>query len=246
MIITCHVNTGYSHQRRWAEAISHGCKKHGHRVVVSSNRERLAEGDVHFIYGPWYVYNKFIGKKNVILIDRDYLGRDPGDYARIGWLLPDGRQVFAKGYGRDTPTVKDWRYQGNRALVLADYAQKTDEIVRTAHEFFSEVQVRLHPANKQTSESLSDAISRADAVIGTAGTAQIQAILDGVPTTCLDPRHIARPVTAHVIGDIIMPDRSAWLRDLAYAQWSHDEMKSGEAWEYLNATDTITRYRAGH
>ena len=207
--------------------------------------DRDAGGDIHIVLGPHYAMAQWIGKPNVIRLDRCFYG-DTTQCARVGWLHADGSQTFARGYTRPVPAVKDWRTNGNTALILADWGQSVKSIVSEAQSYFSEVRVRLHPANKQTSESLSDSIARADAVIGTAGTAQIQAILDGVPTTCLDPRHIARPVTAHVIGDIIMPDRSAWLRDLAYAQWSHDEMKSGEAWEYLNATDTITRYRAGH
>ena len=186
---------------------------------------------------PW------IGRRDVILLDRCYYG-DTHDVARLGWLRPDGALTFAQGYHRPAPATKEWRYSGDTVLILADFGQNTKAIVAEARGYYSEVRVRLHPANDQPGETLQEAISRADAVIGTAGTALIQAILNGVPTTCLDPRHIARPVTAHVIGDTHMPDRTAWLRDLAYAQWSHNEMQTGEAWEHLNETNTLERHAA--
>jgi len=186
---------------------------------------------------PW------IGQPDIILLDRCYYG-DTNQVARLGWLRPDGAQTFATGYSRPVPGIKNWRNGGNRALVLADFGQDASNIVAEARGYYSEVRLRLHPSNHKPHESLGDSVSWADAVIGTAGTALIQGILEGVPTTCLDPRHIARPVSSHVIGEVWMPDRTDWLRDLAYAQWSHDEMKSGEAWEALNDNHTLKRHAA--
>jgi hypothetical protein len=30
-----------------------------------------------------------------------------------------------------------------------------------------------------------------------------------------------------------MPPREQWLNDLAYTQWTLEELKSGEAWKHL-------------
>jgi hypothetical protein len=205
--------------------------------------------DVHVVLGPHYAMREHIGKDNVIMLDRCFYG-DPEDkslVARVGWLNADGSLRYARRTARQGPPVQPWRYSSyRRCLVLADYNQPVMSIAKEAQNYFQEVKVRLHPANGTSPESLACAIQWADVVIGTAGTALIQAILVGVPTTCLDPRHIARPVTSYVIGTTVTPDRTLWLRRLADTQWSHSEMQSGLMWEHLYDDKLIIEHRANY
>ena len=76
-----------------------------------------------------------------------------------------------------------------------------------------------------------------------------QSVLEGIPSFCFDPASMAAPVCLKpkVLGhqnlfhwstdpESFLPSdkaRGQWLNDLAYTQWTLDEIKNGAAWEHL-------------
>lgn len=58
----------------------------------------------------------------------------------------------------------------------------------------------------------------------------VESVLSGVPTYAADIGSMAWPVTSHEIGDVLTPDRERWASELAWKQWTLDEMASGECW----------------
>jgi len=65
-------------------------------------------------------------------------------------------------------------------------------------------------------------------------TAGVESVLLGVSTITLDEGAMAWPVSSHALVDpITQPDREVWAHDLAWTQWTLEDMRSGYAWEYL-------------
>jgi hypothetical protein len=63
-------------------------------------------------------------------------------------------------------------------------------------------------------------------------TTGVEAVLAGVPTMTLDEGAMAWPVASHGLAEpLVTPDRDAWAADLAWCQWSVEELASGAAWE---------------
>lgn len=77
----------------------------------------------------------------------------------------------------------------------------------------------------------------AHALITHGSNACFEAMLAGVPSIVLGDA-VARPISSHVIADIEAirlatdDERRQWLANLAYCQWTLDEIASGEAWKH--------------
>lgn len=67
----------------------------------------------------------------------------------------------------------------------------------------------------------------------------VDSILNGIPTIACDPGNFAWEISARYpdqIDDLIKVSNSTveqWLWDLAWHQWSVQEMKTGECWEHI-------------
>lgn len=123
-------------------------------------------------------------------------------------MTPDGGRDFTAGAGRTPPPVKDPKGPGP-SIFLADYNGPIEPADT----------VRLHPAAQKYDESLSDALSRHNVAIGYTTTALVDAALEGLRIVCKDHRHI-----------LARPD---WLDVLPWADWSENEISSGELWAHL-------------
>jgi len=66
-----------------------------------------------------------------------------------------------------------------------------------------------------------------------------QAVLEGIPSICWDIRSAASPACLDPsqlsnLEDVHKIDRTQWLHDLGYTQWSRAEIRDGVAWKHLN------------
>lgn len=64
----------------------------------------------------------------------------------------------------------------------------------------------------------------------------VDALLAGVPPICMSPANVAYELCSKSIEDIeqpLQPDREQFLRDIAYSQWTREEMADGTAWRHL-------------
>lgn len=77
----------------------------------------------------------------------------------------------------------------------------------------------------------------AHAVVGWTSNALTEAACYGVPVYPMSPGSMATPIAAYHLSEIDkvhkMPDRQQWLNDLAYCQWTYDEIKNGTAWDHI-------------
>jgi hypothetical protein len=64
----------------------------------------------------------------------------------------------------------------------------------------------------------------------------VDAALAGVPSLCLSANSFAWEVSRRSLADLDRPwrgDRAQWLANLAYVQWSADEIGDGACWRHL-------------
>ena len=74
--------------------------------------------------------------------------------------------------------------------------------------------------------------------------AAVDSILYGIPVITADKISAAYEVAEHDISNIenpLMPDRTQWAYDLAYAQWNLEEIREGLPWRHLRSGDDQLR-----
>lgn len=67
-------------------------------------------------------------------------------------------------------------------------------------------------------------------------TSAVDALVQGVPVIVMDRGSIAWGLALHSLFEtdyLIYPDRTQWSHDLAYTQWTPEEMRSGLVWRHL-------------
>lgn len=78
------------------------------------------------------------------------------------------------------------------------------------------------------------AVADAKWIVAYNSNSAVDAVLQGIPTVTCDQGTMAWPITDHVPHRRpAMRDRTQWARDLAYTQWSIEELASGEAWDHI-------------
>lgn len=98
------------------------------------------------------------------------------------------------------------------------------------------VVVRHHPCVSKPSRAFLEEISDAHAVVTFNSNSAVEAAIDGVPVFAFDEGSMAWAVCNkdfEFIERPWKPDRTQWLNDLAYCQWTPDEMRKGLAWKHL-------------
>lgn len=143
-----------------------------------------------------------------------------------------------------THKLKPWRSTpGNYILLLGqvegdastrgvDLGEYYRRILAT--DYGLPVRYRPHPLYEEQSCSLAEDLQNAHMAVTWNSNAAVEAVLSGVPTIIEDEGSMAYPMRYR--EDNPCPDRWQWLCDLAYAQWTLDEIRSGEAWQHLTTT----------
>jgi hypothetical protein len=79
--------------------------------------------------------------------------------------------------------------------------------------------------------SLAAALAGAGVAVTFSSNAAVEAALAGVPTIACDPGSMARAVASPSVSEaLITPDRSRWAHELAWKQYTAEEMASGDCW----------------
>ena len=181
-------------------------------------------------------------------VDQAYFSRGHGQSYRIT------RNRHEAGAVRECPTdrieayglvVKPWQRGGSNVLVCpptddfmaahghAEWLKNTVEALRRHTD--RPIIVRREPQPGGTVEPLSEALSRAHALVTPSSNVAIEAVVAGVPVF-VSPSSAAAPVGLTDLRSIerpVYPDRDRWLAHLAYGQFSLEEVRSGAAWRML-------------
>lgn len=92
------------------------------------------------------------------------------------------------------------------------------------------------PVTISQNPALADDLTGAWAVVAFNSNAGVEATLAGIPAFAADPGAMGYSILNHDLSTIespAMPDRTGWLYDLAYTQWTLDEIAAGMAIEHL-------------
>lgn len=110
-----------------------------------------------------------------------------------------------------------------------------------ASELYDEM--RKHGVDIDTSFGpAEEAITKAKVVITFNSNMGVDALLAGKPVLSFDKGSMVYNASKHHVEYLLDPglivaglDRDTWLNDLAYAQWTRDEIERGEAWAHVAA-----------
>ncbi len=83
---------------------------------------------------------------------------------------------------------------------------------------------------------LAEDLETAHAVVTYNSNSGVEAMLLGVPVFAADPGSMCWELANKSLISVDVPntpDRQQWLNDLCYAQWTIEEMSSGETWRHL-------------
>lgn len=204
MDIAIHTNFALSHQRQHAELFRKGFERHGIKSNVTCNV--IEKADIHIVMGPHYAKNYYLTHPNVILLDRCYY-KGNENHVSVGWMNSIGGRCFVPGHGKESLTIKE--STGSKSLFLVDY----NGIVEDSNI------VRYHPSNKKSTTTLLQDIKECNSATGYNTTSLVIAALNGLDITCK--------------GNVNILLNANWLDLLPYADWSYDEIESGELWDHL-------------
>lgn len=170
------------------------------------------------------------------------------------YQISDDPARFADNFGS---LLKPWKSGGDYVLLIGqvpgdaslggmDLGRWYEETSQTASKAYGlPVRFRQHPVSVKRGHrctlkharaidgSLAEAFEGAAVVVTFNSNTAVESVVAGVPTVTLDMGSMAREVTAHKIGDLTRPDRSAWAARLAWCQWQMVEIRSGAAWEHI-------------
>lgn len=196
-----------------------------------------------------------------LVMELGYFGDRRGKFVSLGFNGLNGHAEFhAKNMPGDRwekhgVPVAPWKTGGEYVLVMGqvagdaslatcpDYPRWLVQACEKAKAYGLPVYFRPHPLQRVADKvpvqrktgPLDQALAGAAAVIAWNSNSLVDAALAGVPVIAGDRGSMAWPVAAHGIGDpLYRPSRTQWLHDLAYCQWTHDEIASGEAWAHLS------------
>ena len=229
-MVVIHTNTGLHNQVETAGWIKRGLDYRGIDCMITA--DKTAPGDIHIIQGPHYCYSEWVGKPDVLWLNRTFYG-DSRFSISLGWLNADGSRDF---YNKNMPEpkgvlpeLKEKKNSEHTAVVFADYGRDMLSLVIYASHNWPQAYFRPHPAQHTTTEletltgDLAAVWEKADIAVGHSSTVLVEAELNGLHVYSSDPHHVCQGIT----------DRRQWLTDLSWAQWSHTELINGDWIEHL-------------
>lgn len=243
-------SNGSRHQHRWAYAFKEGLERHGLKADVY-HPEHPVETDIVVTWGMHHHKVNQLNSRHLVL-EAAYF-RDRLEFASAGWGGLNGRADFRN---QDSPSdrwekhgveLKDWK-SGDVALLIGQVPGDASHAHADLEAWYREVAdhipvvfrphpkgaPRVFPSCEVSNLSLEEDLERASVVITFSSNTGVDAALSGVPVIAFDEGSMAWDIAGHDLNEIKTPDRTQWAYNLAYCQWTEDEIKAGEAWEHLN------------
>ena len=158
--------------------------------------------------------------------------RNKGDH-----ILIVGQNMFdASLFGIDfvwwvKNTIQFLRRHTDRDIVFRDHPENKDQMKNLIDEYKWTKQVFY--SNEGT---IYDDLKNAHCTISYTSGSSIDSILAGIPVITCSEYNFLYPISSHSLEDVENPkcgEREQLLYDLAYAQWSVDEIRQGKPWQHL-------------
>lgn len=191
---------------------------------------------------------------DVVVLETGYINRGDGDYHHYaaGFNGLNGRADFknkkssAARLSLLDVKIKPWHSGENVILcrqVPWDASVDHIDFNRWAEQAYDglkmcgwNVIVKEHPCIDKNSPPLSELLPNAHAVVTFNSNSAVEAAIDGVPVFAFDEGSMAWEIANkdfRKLPNPDKPDRTQWLQDLAYCQWTPEEMSKGLTWSHL-------------
>ncbi len=241
-----------------AAAMDEGLKRHGIETIV---RERFAgvEGDIAVAYG-WIHEPIFKKYPAYMYFDLGYWDRKPKGQPKEGmhrlsinsWCPTD---CMARGMPQDrldeSGIVMSARSTGRDILVAA----MSEKAARTHGYAFRQwedaamctmrgvtkrrIIYRPKPSKAAPGVPIGEALRQASCVVSHHSNVAVEAMIEGVAVYA--EKGVGRLVSIPDLRGVdaarppCLEDRVAFLADIAYCQWTPEEMRKGEVWEHASS-----------
>lgn len=256
LVVACLTDRRLSRYRNLAEAMAEGIGRCGDRAVLREVHLPPIEADCAVMYG-WKKRALFAPYRQFVYADLGFWQRDrfhrlsvngwsPAGYVRAG--LPVER--FA-ALGLE---VKPWRATGREIVIAGSTAKAAADHGMGYMEWERRTAARLAGCGRPIvyrpkpndrgarpiegiafdTRPIGEALATAWAWVTHHSNSAIDALLAGVPAHCETGAGAAFSVPLDEIAEPpLMEGRGQFLADVAWLQWTHDEMRSGACWAHL-------------
>ena len=157
--------------------------------------------------------------------------RNKGDH-----ILIVGQNMFdASLFGIDFEwwvknTIQHLRRYTDRPIVFRDHPENKDEMRNLLDTY------KWCNVSYSNSGTINDDLKNAHCTISYTSGSSIDSILAGIPVIPCNECNFVWPISSHSLEDVENPkcnNREQLLYDLAYTQWSVEEIRQGKPWKHL-------------
>lgn len=260
--VACLTNPRLSRYRRIAESMAEGINKCGDVAVIHDIHREPIEADVGVMYG-WKRHAYLETYKHFVYADLGYWSRK--DYYRLGvgawspdkYVLAGLPSTRLEALGIE---VKPWR-KGGKEIVIAgcspkssfehgfEYTQWERMAIRQLGKIGLPLMYRPKPTDRSAgpiagvgydTRPIEESLGSAAAWVTHHSNSAVDALVAGVPVHCVTG---AASVMSMPLDKILAPTkpegREQFLADVAWLQWTLDEMRSGACWAHLKERGLI-------
>lgn len=261
MKVACLMTFGNRRYRWIADAMAQGIRKCGDQAVICPAAASPC-ADAAVLYG--WKFSHYLKKyPQYAYADLGFWQREI--YYRMtvgGW----GSESYVRG---NLPAarlaslgveIKPWRESGDEIVVMGssrksarehgfEYMEWERKAVESLRGSGKRIVYRPKPTDKEKvpitgcgydERPLEDSLAKAWAVVTHHSNAAVMALAAGVPVHCQIGAAAAFSVPLDSLSDPeLLCGREQFLADVAWLQWTLDEMRSGECWAHLKARGLI-------
>ena len=127
-------------------------------------------------------------------------------------------------------TIQHLRRYTDRPIVFRDHPENKDEMRNLLDTY------KWCNVSYSNSGTINDDLKNAHCTISYTSGSSIDSILAGIPVIPCNECNFVWPISSHSLEDVENPkcgEREQLLYDLAYTQWTVDEIKQGKPWKHL-------------
>lgn len=256
MLVVCLTHVGQKRYRRIAQAMAEGVVRAGDKAVVRELTASLISADVALMYG-WKHAGSMKRYRNYAYFDIGYWRRESFyRFSLNGWSPTLKRGMPSDRFDSLGLTIKPWRTAGDEIVVAGStakacrehgmgYQEWEREAVRKLKGMGKRVVYRPKPNDLSAQpipgaimdrRPISEALENCWAWVTHHSNSAVDALLAGVPVHCETgvASHFSIPMES--LADPELRDgREQFLYDVAWLQWTLEEMRSGEIWKHIRS-----------
>jgi len=129
-------------------------------------------------------------------------------------------------------TIQQLRRHTDRPIVFRDHPENKDQMKNLVDTY------KWCNVSYSNEGTINDDLKNAHCTVSYTSGSSIDSLLAGVPVIPCSEYNFVWPISSHQLSDIENPklgERTQLFYDLAYAQWSVEEIKQGKPWNHLKS-----------